>query len=288
MERRARPVRLIASPYHDGLENVDRGRGPTRLLDAARESGLGRPVGPAAVETVPPVDPSRPEAARVFELNRRLAEHVRAALTEGAFPLILAGDCNSAIGTVAGCGSEGLGVVWFDAHADFDTPEDSVSGSLDAMGLAMLVGRGWRALRQDVPGLTPVDERRVVLAAVRAVTPGEAERLRRSHIRVLPGNGFAAGELRSALDELQESVRRVYLHVDLDSLDPSEGVANQYAAPGGVTTTQLVEAIADVAARFEIAAAAVTAYHPDFDTDGRAATAAARVLAAIADGGSRP
>jgi arginase len=279
-----RELRLIASPYHDGLESVDRGRGPSQLLDCAHASGvldaLGRPV---SVEIAAPVDPATPEAARVFALSRRLAERVRSAVADGAFPIVLAGDCNSCLGTVAGCGTNGLGVVWFDAHADFDDPDDSQSGSLDAMGLAMLTGRGWHALRETVPGLAPIDEDRVVLVAVRDLEPAQRDRLRVSRIRSLEGNGFSDADLRVVLDDLHDRAARVYLHIDLDSLDPSEGTANQYSAPGGLSCAQLTAAVADVFDRFEVVAASITAYNPGSDTDGRMATTATRVLAAVAE-----
>jgi arginase len=285
MQRQAQhEVRLIASPYHDGLESVDRGRGPSRLLDAAHAAGvldaLGRPV---SVEIVGPVDPATPEAARLFALSGRLAERVRLAVADGAFPVVLAGDCNSCLGTVAGCGTDGLGVVWFDAHADFDDPEDSQSGSLDEMGLAMLTGRGWQALRETVPGLAPIDEDHVVLAAVRALEPAQRDRLRGSRIRSLEGNNFSEADLRMVLDDLHDRAARVYLHIDLDSLDPSEGTANQYSTPGGLSCAQLMAAVADVFDRFDVVAASITAYNPDSDTDGKMATTATRLLAAVAE-----
>jgi arginase len=285
MQRRAwQELRLIASPYHDGLESVDRGRGPTRLLEVARASGglaaLERPV---SVEIVGPVDPASPEVARVFALSRRLAERVQSAVAAGAFPVVLAGDCNSCLGTVAGCGTDGLGVVWFDAHADFDSPEDSLSGSLDGMGLAMLTGRGWRALRETVPRLAPIDEDHVVVVAVRDLEPAQRDRLRGSRMRSLEGNNFSQADFRVALDDLHDRAGRVYLHIDLDSLDPSEGTANQYSAPGGLTCAQLLAGVADVFDRFDVAAASITAYNPDSDTDGRMAATATRLLAAVAE-----
>jgi arginase len=285
MQGRAwRELRLIASPYHDGLEGVDRGRGPTRLLAAARASGALAPLKrPLSVEVVGPVDPANPEVARVFALNRRLAERVQSAVADGAFPVVLAGDCNSCLGTVAGCGTDGLGVVWFDAHADFDDPEDSLSGSLDGMGLAMLTGRGWRALRETVPGLTPIDEDHVVLTAVRDLEPPQRNRLRSSRIRSFEGNNFSEANFRVALDDLHDRAGRVYLHIDLDSLDPSEGTANQYSAPGGLSRAQLLAGVTDVFDRFDVVAASITAYNPDSDTDGRMAATATRLLAAVAE-----
>jgi len=264
---------LIASPYHDGLEDSDRGRGPGRLLEAA-----GLPW-----ETVDPVDPAAPEAARIFELARGLSRRVHAALAEGAFPLVLAGDCNSCLGTVAGCGAQDLGVAWFDAHADFDTPDDNRSGSLDAMALALLTGQGWRALRESVPGLAPIDEGNVVLVGARELEPGQRERLERSRIRWLQGNRYAGSDLQAALADLRDRARRLYLHIDLDALDPSEGRANQYSSVGGLSTVQLLAAIDEVFERFDVAAAAITAYNPDVDVDGRMAATAARVLAAVVE-----
>lgn len=264
--------RLIAVPVHDGLPEVDRGRGPGAVLAAA---------GLSASETIAPPDPRAPEAARVFAVAARLAERVRAARVDGAFPLVLAGDCNSCLGTVAGCDTEGLGVLWFDAHTDFDTPADSASGSLDAMGLALVTGHGWDSLRGTVPGLEPIEERNVALIGVRDFEPGQDERLARSRIRVLRGNAWSDDNVREVLEDLHRRVGRVYLHIDLDALDPSEGVANAYSAPHGLSLEQLLRTVALVAERFEIGAAAITAYDPEADTDGRMAQAAVRLLAAM-------
>jgi len=104
------------------------GAGATRLagdelLRAAIETAGWR-VGDDRVE---PVEESGAEIARVIELVRRLAARVRLAVDEGAFPLVLAGNCNSCLGTVAGVGPQQLGVVWFDAHADFDDPDENTS-----------------------------------------------------------------------------------------------------------------------------------------------------------------
>jgi arginase len=282
-----RELRLIASPHHDGLAGVDRGRGPERLLEAGGlPDALARPGRPASLRVAGPADAGAPEAARVFAVARAIAGHVRDAVAEAAFPLVLAGDCNSCLGTVAGVGTDGLGIVWLDAHADLDTPEDSRSGSLDAMGLALLTGRGWPALRATVPGLAPVRERDVVLAAVRDLEPHQRERLGSSGIAALPAGAYSAAGLAAALDDLRGRVGRVYLHVDLDALDPAEGIANRYAAPGGLSAGQVLDALAAVGDRFEVAAAAVTAYEPDADADGRMAATAGRIIAALADLGT--
>jgi arginase len=260
------------------------GLGPTRLLDEpasrARLEELGWRV---SVDSVEPVDERRAEIARVLELDRRLADRVRAAVAEKAFPLVLAGNCISCLGTTAGAGARGIGVVWFDAHADFDTPDDNLSGFFDVMGLAILTGSGWGALRETIPGFVPVDEDRVVLAAVRDLEPYQRERLEGSRIRTCPCPPWQEGDFHAALDELRGRVNRVYLHIDLDALDPSEGTANEYAAPGGLALGELLAAVRAVFARFSVAAAAVTAYDPACDQGGELATRAATLLHSIAE-----
>ena len=124
------PLQLIAWPYHAGLRDVSMGLGASFLADddgfrAALEDG-GCSV---TAELVPAVDEGAPEVARIFELDRRLARRVAAARERGAFPLVLGGNCCSCLGTVAGAGADGLGVVWLDAHADFDTTDDNLPGS---------------------------------------------------------------------------------------------------------------------------------------------------------------
>jgi arginase len=254
-------TRVIAMPFHNGLPDVGAGRGVRALV-----GDLGRPA-----DLVAPADASLPEVRRTIELDRRLAEHVRAAVAAGAFPLVLAGDCNSCLGTVGGIGAHGLGVVWFDAHADFDTPEDNVSGFFDVMALSMLTGSAFQAQRSRVTA--PIAESDVVLAAVRDLEPYQRGRVERSRMRVVAG---APDGLEAALDALR--ARRVYLHLDLDALDAGEGVANAYAAPGGPSLERYLAAVDAVFDRFEVAAAALTAYDPAADTDGRARAAAGALL----------
>ncbi len=259
------------------------GLGPSVLAaDDDFHAALARAGWDVTCEAVPPVDEARPEVARIFELDRRLARRVAAARAQGAFPLVVAGNCCSCLGTVAGVGARDLGVVWFDAHADFDTPEDNLSGFTDVMALAILTGSGWHALRETIPGFSTVRERDVVLAAVRDLEPYQWERLDGSDIHTVPGS-VEVHALERALDRLRESVSRVYVHVDLDALDTSVGRANRYAAPGGPSLDTLLSALDRVFDRFEVVAAAITAYDPRVDDEGAIAAAARRIAARIGD-----
>jgi arginase len=274
---------LIAWPYHGGLADVGMGLGASVLAtDERLREGLAAAGWQTRVVRVPPVDETLPEVARIFELARRLAQRVAAARDRHAFALVLAGNCVSCLGTTAGVGGgKDLGVVWLDAHADFDTPEDNLSGFTDVMGLAILTGSCWRALRETIPGFVVVDESRVVLAGTRDLEPYQRDRLSASEVQVIPG-ALAADARDVALDALRERVERVYLHVDLDVLDSSVGRANPYAAPGGPDLDAVLAAIEATFARFDVAAAAITAYDPRVDDSGTIGAAAATIASHIA------
>ena len=256
------------------------GAGPLRLVGDPSISDELRAQGwDLQLETIETPDPNDPEIVRIAEGDRRLARRVRAAHEGGAFPLVLAGNCNSCLGTVAGLGP--VGVVWFDAHADFDTPDRSL-GFFDGMGLAILTGNGWELLRQTIPGFMPVDERDVVLVGVRDLEEHQPAPLGASAMRILPGPSFDSTGFLHALDELRQRASRTYLHIDLDVLDTSEGRANRFAAAGGLSAQQLEWAVEMVFRRSAVAAAALTAYDPGLDEDGRMARAASRVIATVA------
>lgn len=267
-------VRLICWPYQDGRRDFGMGLGPSTLAADDRFLAAFADAGVRVVrDAVPPVDEARPEIARVIELDRRLAACVRVARNDGAFPLVLAGACNSCLGTVAGLSAGQLGVVWFDAHADFDTPEDNTSGFFDVMGLAMLTGAGWAGLRGSIPGLEVIDEQDVAVVAVRDLESYQRARLGESQLHWVAG-AIDAAELKTAFDAMTRRVDEVYLHIDLDALDTTVGRANEYAAPGGPTAAVLAQALDEVFDRFFVQAAALTAYDPRLDGDGHVADAA--------------
>jgi arginase len=240
---------LILVPYHLGQERIVLGLGPEPLAEA---------IGGASI-LVDREQPFRNEVGASFDIIRQVSRAVRETIEAGRFPLVLAGNCNTSLGTVAGIGRK-VGVVWFDAHGDFNTPETTPTGFFDGFGLAMLTGSGWQTLRKTVDGLQAVPEEHVVLAGVRDLDPREEERLAASGVMRAD-----AASLAEALAVLRSRVDAVYVHVDLDVLDPSEGVANDLAVEGGFTTAELERAFDSIVAAFDVPAAAFTAYDPRFD-----------------------
>ena len=109
------------------------------------------------------MDPGDEKARFLTEIREtceRIAEQVRSAAESGSIPLVLGGDHSVAIGTIGGLASlHGPGgVLWFDAHADFNTPETTPSGAVHGMPLAAVLGRagvGFESNSWPLPALIP-------------------------------------------------------------------------------------------------------------------------------------
>ena len=276
-------VRVIVVPYDSGHHGLRMGAGPEHLV----EGGLGealRTKGQSFATVRPQTDPPA-EVATAFELDALISEQVRGALADGRFPLVLSGNCNASVGTIAGADPEGLGIVWFDAHADFNTPETTTTGFTDGMGLAVAVGHCWRKMAESVPGFSPVAAEKVVLAGAREVQPAEEQRLASSKVAVVGADRIGREGLRAlagALDELRTKTGRVYVHLDLDVLDPAKvGQANEFAPEGGLSTEELLAALGMVSGRFDVVAVGIASYDPTFDADGRVLGAALACVDAL-------
>lgn len=280
-------IHLIQVPYDSGWRGVRMGRGPSHLIANGAVERLG--AGGRAVRTAVVESDTYPEAVRTgFDLCGGLARQVRTAMEGGALPLVLAGNCLSAVGTTAGLSGDrdDLGIVWLDGHADFNTPEITDTGFLDGMAMATAAGRCWRTLAGTVPGFRPVGDERIVLVGARDIDPLEQQALDASgvvHLRPEPmrAEGVAA-ILAPALDDLAKRVSAVYLHIDLDVHDPALAPANQYRPPGGLTPAEVREAVRLTALRIPVAAAALTAFDPTCDVAGTTLAAGLDLLDQIA------
>jgi arginase len=271
-------VRLIAVPYDSGIRGWRMGAGPIHLLESGLEAHLrsrGRAVETRWIEA--PTDPPPVEIRTTFQLAAGVANAVRQARTDGALPVVLAGNCATAMGTLAGLADAGPAVVWLDAHADFNTPDTTRSGFLDGMALAIATGRCWTQMASTIAGFRPIPDPRVLLIGTRDVDPAEATLLDASACTALAPSDLPA-RLSDALDALRARTETVYLHIDLDVLDPSEGRTNAFAAPGGLLLDQLTGLIQALRDRFHIGAVALTAYDPSCDTDARIRAAAETIL----------
>jgi arginase len=277
-------VQIVSVPYDTARRGERMGAGPDHLLRSGVEQHLRADGHGVHVERVDlPADAFPAEIATAFVLQRRVAAVVGRADREGRLPIVLSGNCNvAAVGTLAALGRS-VGVLWFDSHGDFNTPETTIGGFLDGMALAIATGRCWQQLVGQLPGFEPVDEANVVLLGTRDLDPLEAALIAESSVTVL-----RPADVRTHLDvtlgDLRRRVRDLYVHVDLDVLDPrTQGRANALAAPGGMTLDEVDSAIRRAARHFRVRAAALTAYDPTFDEDARVCRAALMLLATLAE-----
>lgn len=174
------------------------------------------------------------------------------AIEEGRFPLFVGGDHSISIGTVAAATHhEPAGLIWVDAHGDFNTPQSSPSGNIHGMPLAVLTGEGYDALLNvGLPGVKVMPEH-VVMIGQRDLDPKEKERLKSSGITVfsmreIDESGISAVANKALMKFAH--LKRIHLSIDMDALDPLEAPGVGTPVPGGITYREahlLMEILAD-------------------------------------------
>jgi arginase len=274
-------VALIQVPYAIGDERHAASEGPKRLVAAGAARALAARGVAATVERVDRGAPFADSASASLAVNRQLARVVRRSLASERLPVVLAGSCDVAMGVLAGYEHSRCGVVWVDAHADFNTPETTISGFFPGMSAAVVAGHCYRSFWAQIGNNTPVPEAAIAMLGVRDLSPeAERERLERSAIQVVAWrDGRPQADVLACLDELRTRVDEVYLHVDLDALDPSvaSGIVDA-PVPGGLSLDDAEDLLRAVGERFRIRAAAVTTYNPAVDEDEKTLRASLRIL----------
>lgn len=284
-------IRLLEVPYESGRMLFRMGLGPRHLLEHGVARILAEHGHEVDTRTIALDSDADGEIASAFALDRLIAHSVADARAHAQFPLLLAGNCGRTLGVLSGLGAGDAGIVWFDAHADLNTPDTTTSGFLDGTSLATLTGRCWRSLSASVPGFTPLPDAHVVLVGARAIDEPEAELLRDSEITPVTAHAIRRSNivdaLAPALGELHARARRVYLHVDLDVLDSAEAMVNQFATSDGLTLKQLLAAIRRIGEQFDVIGATLSAFDPTCDANGAAGEAGLKVVEALAGAGAQ-
>jgi len=187
------------------------------------------------------IDPSAKYIDEVRAVCERLVDRVDAARASGHLPLVVGGDHSIAIGTARGVARDpdrSTGVLWVDAHADFNTPETTPSGNVHGMSLAAALGLGSFADREwaTAPG---IDAENVALVGLRSVDEAESRTLRESDAAAytmtdIDERGISA-VMRDAISVATEGVDHLYVSLDLDVLDPDEAPGVGTPVRGGMT-----------------------------------------------------
>jgi arginase len=249
-------VALIKNSYSGSREEAELSPGPDALEAgglAGILAGLGCDLAPTrSVRLTPEEDRQYGAWNRMGLANGHLSLLVADSLREGRLPIGLLANCNGLMGMLAGLQHSGpssrplkVGLVYIDAHADFNTPETTLSGMLGGMPVAVSAGLCLRRLRLQ-SGLDPaLPFSYITMAGVRDTDPLEQELLDRYQIARIP-----AADLRQSSPKIGEQMDRlsaltdiIYLHVDMDVLDPKEVAGHSLTVPGGPTSSELAAAL---------------------------------------------
>ena len=212
---------------------------------------------------------------------------------DGFFTVGLLATCPSMPGLVAGLQHTGatakpldVGMLWLDAHPDFNTPETTRSGSLGGMPVAVATGRALQRMRRDAKLDPPLADRQVVMGGVRLTDPLEQELLDRSRIEQITVDDLrrATPAVFRQLDRLAESNDTLYVHIDLDVLDPREVMGHGNKVPGGPSSEELARLFEQIFRRYDKASAIGFATIPSTDEGGLSIAAVNRMIAAAVRG----
>ncbi len=286
-------IRIIGVPIDLGQaqRGVDMGPGAIRYAGlSARLAKLGYEINDIGNIDVPVRDTLISERALNYLPSIRkvcdAAYHAaREAVESGDIPVFIGGDHSLSIGTISGVTHfEPAGVIWVDAHGDFNTPETTISGNVHGMSLAVLLGKGYPELVNVGTMGAKLQAKDVVMIGVRDLDPKERDRLRESNITVytmrdIDERGIGA-VAREALDRLAHR-QRLHVSLDMDGLDPMLVPGVGTTVPGGLTYREaqlLMEIIADTG---RLASLDIVEINPILDQRNQTAQIAVELAASL-------
>ncbi len=294
-------VALVKMPY-SGARNVPE---LSDVPDYLAEGGIEARLAELNVELKPTSTVAlTPEERREYGewhrlglANGHLAKIVAADRRDGYLPVGLLANCNALMGMLGGLQHSGpssrplkVGLVWIDAHGDFNTPETTLSGMLGGMPVAVSAGLALTRLRLE-SGLDPaLPTRYIVMAAVRDTDPLEQELIDRSDIEHITVEDIRtlSENIHYQMERLSRLTDVIYVHIDVDVLDPREVQGHSLNVPDGPTSVELSAALTEMF-RYEKVAALGIASTPsgERDPDGLSREAAYRLIEGALEGVKR-
>ena len=177
----------------------------------------------------------------IVPMARRAAGAVATSVRGGRFPIVLGGDHSLSLGSVRGAAKDRkLGLLWIDAHADFNTDETTPSGNIHGMPLGALCGLGDTRLTRLWDEAPPVvDPRRVAVIGARDLDPGEKANLREAGVTVMGMEQIdrlgMSKAVETAIDVISKDADGLYLSFDMDAIDPLHAPGVGTPVPAGLS-----------------------------------------------------
>jgi len=300
MPAKKRFIEVIGVPVDlgAGRRGVDMGPSAIRVADLETHlEALGHKV-----NDIGDLDVMIPETQKVGEGKLRykspilaacgaLRKAVLGALKKNRLPLVLGGDHSIAIGSIAGSAGhfaargEALGLIWFDAHGDANTPETTPSGNIHGMALAVALGLGDHDL-VNLGGLKPkVLARNTALIGIRDLDQGERETLKKSGVTVYTMRDLDERGMRDVVDEAtriaSDGTAGVHLSFDLDVVDPEDAPGTGTPVWGGITYREAHLAMEILSDRANIVAIDLVEVNPVLDTQNMTGTLASELAQSL-------
>lgn len=243
-----------------------------RALDAYTASGVYNSIdAPVSV-----IEPQLPEDKRTDEptdnlglMGGAIADAVASARRDGKGVMLVGGDCSHITGVLGGLqdvyGSDAkIGLVWFDAHGDFNTPRTSFSQMLGGMPVAVSAGLAYPRWREMSHLAAPIPTDRILMVDVRNLDEPEEQLVRATEITIAaPAPGFPGADLKQSVDELAAKCDVLYFHIDSDILDEAFVPNHGTREPNGPDMQQVQDAIETVMATGKVVAYAVVSVYAE-------------------------
>ena len=247
------PMAIVINPYagdRAGPEKDEDAAAMNRGLAAVIEAAGGVVAEVQTIALSPEDEQQYGQWNRFGLASGHLADIVSANQAAGLLNLGLYNNCESLMGMLGGLRHSmsppiRVGLVWIDAHGDYNTPESTLSGMLGGMPVAIAAGDGLTRMRLQAGMDVPLPKENIVMVAVRDTDPLEQERIERDRIPQISTNDVRtlSDNLHAQMRQLTEKSDIVYVHVDLDVLDPREVSGHPLTVPDGPTGVELGAAI---------------------------------------------
>jgi arginase len=284
---RLRSIGVIGIPYTVGWKGEGIDEGPAAL----RKAGLVRLLSQVAdvvadlgdVKTnLPPRDDTNPRLLNPYQVVavcKAVAPRVRTACEQGYFPLILGAEDSVIMGIVEGLQQglgETIGLIYLDAHGDFNTPETTPSGLIGGMDVAMLAGHGPDLLTNIFDHKPQLHEEQIAIFGARDLDPPELEMLKESKVHLYSMDKVRElgpeHAMKEATEKLLRTSRRIYVHIDIDVLDPREIGATQLPVPDGLRLAECSNVLRVVSQSGRLCGLAVMVFNAHKDPNGKEAS----------------
>ena len=294
-------IHVLEMPLDFGASRHGSDMGPSAIRLAGlrgRIESLGHRIASyAAPVAIPPQEnevPGNPRAKYLAPIVRActdLAAHVESAADAGAFPLVLGGDHSIALGSLAGLGTHArrhgrrLGVLYVDAHGDFNTADTSPSGNIHGECLAASCGYGLDPLVNLYAPGRKIDPANVCFVGTRDLDPGERALMREAGVTVfsmsdIDRHGFPA-VLRQVSDFFRERADIVHVSFDMDVLDPMFAPGTGIPLPAGLTNREALLLMEEMAATGLVRSAEIVEVNPVLDVRNQTAVLAVALVARL-------